>query len=87
MDISAHGQKFSTSDNENDHSAVNCAVKFHGAWWYESCHSSNLNGRYHGGRHLSYADGINWYPWHGYYYSLKHTEMKIKPRTTVVANT
>ena len=64
MDISAHGQKFSTSDNENDHSAVNCAVNFHGAWWYESCHSSNLNGRYHGGRHLSYADCINWYPWH-----------------------
>ena len=30
------------------------------AWWYGYCHSSNFNSLYHGGSHLSFADGVNW---------------------------
>ena len=29
--------------------------------------------------HSHYANGVNWRTWKGYYYSLKTTEMKIRP--------
>jgi len=74
------GYKFSTLDQDNDvHGSASCARVFKAAWWYSDCHSSNLNGRYLRGNHTSYANGVNWSHWTGYYYSLKFTEMKIKP--------
>ena len=75
-----NGMKFSTKDRDNDvHLGIfNCAVTYNGAWWYNSCHYSNLNGLYLGGPHESYADGINWVYFRGYYYSLKFTEMKLQ---------
>jgi len=75
------GQRFSTYDQDNDNYGPNCAEDYVGAWWYNACHDSNLNGQYLGGLHDSEADGINWRPWKGYFYSLKFTEMKIKPIT------
>ena len=70
---------FTTKDRDNDVSSGNCAVSFKGAWWYNSCHDSNLNGVYHLGKHSSYADGVNWNAWKGYHYSAKRAEMKIRP--------
>ncbi|XP_046863698.1 ryncolin-1-like [Xenia sp. Carnegie-2017] len=79
--FSSHkGMAFSTKDSDNDKSSGNCAIVFKGAWWYESCHASNLNGIYHHGKHSSYADGINWHAWKGHHYSLKSTSMKIRSR-------
>jgi len=79
--LSGHdGYAFSTFDMDNDIYAGQCAVNFNGAWWYNSCHSSNLNGLYLYGPHQSYANGVNWSQWRGYHYSLKSTEMKIRPR-------
>jgi len=77
-----NGRDFSTMDMDNDISTVsNCAVLHHGAWWYTHCHASNLNGRYRAGQHYIEADGVSWYDWHGHDYSLKFTEMKIRPIT------
>jgi ficolin len=74
------GQNFSTYDaKHNPNCGSNCAVSYHGAWWYSCCHASNLNGRYYLGYHSSYADGVDWKTFRYYNYSMKTTEMKIRP--------
>ena len=74
------GQMFSTEDQDNDGSpSENCAQKYKGAWWYAMCHESNLNGFYWGGEYSEYATGVGWYAWKGHGYSLKDSEMKIRP--------
>ncbi|XP_071954178.1 ficolin-1-like [Antedon mediterranea] len=78
--LSGHGNKpFSTSDQDNDENeSSSCAVTYKGAWWYTSCHSSNLNGLYLEGETEQFATGVVWKTWKTYYYSLKTTEMKIR---------
>ncbi|XP_075041753.1 ficolin-1-like isoform X2 [Mixophyes fleayi] len=76
---SHNGMMFSTVDQDNDGSGSNCAQDYKGAWWYGSCHQSNLNGQYLPGAHSSFADGINWQSGKGYNYSYKQSEMKIRP--------
>ena len=72
---------FSTKDRDNDARGDSCARVFKGAWWYNRCHDSNLNARYLRGTHSSHGDGVNWDTWKGERYSLKKTEMKIRPRS------
>ncbi|XP_022803936.1 ficolin-2-like isoform X1 [Stylophora pistillata] len=73
-------RSFTTKDQDNDnHQGHNCANKFKGAWWYNKCHESNLNGLYLRGNHTSHGEGVNWKRWKGHHYSLKRTEMKIRP--------
>ena len=72
--------KFSTKDAQHNPCSRNCAEEYKGAWWYNCCHNSNLNGLYRRGHHTSYGDGVNWKLWKGFNYSLKKTEMKIRPR-------
>ncbi|KAG7167133.1 techylectin-5A-like [Homarus americanus] len=74
-----NGYSFSTHDADHDGDGTNCAQVYRGAWWYDKCHISNLNGYQYVGKHDSYADGINWQPWKGYHYSLMETTMMIRP--------
>jgi len=66
------------ADRDNDAWSKNCAERFSGAWWYSACHNSNLNGLYLRGEHETFGDGVNWYHWKGYHYSLKLTVLKIR---------
>ena len=70
------GMPFSTYDNDNDNKTSNCAASHGGAWWYKSCHFSNLNGQYG----LDDPRGIIWYHWLGYYYSLNQTQMMVRKK-------
>ena len=63
---------FSTKDRDNDR----CAVLFTGAWWYNDCYDSNLNGKYLGDK--SDDRGATWDTFRGTL-SLKSTEMKLRP--------
>ncbi|KAL9974469.1 hypothetical protein ACROYT_G011503 [Oculina patagonica] len=72
-------QPFSTRDQDNDNRGDNCAMQYHGAWWYNSCHLSNLNGFYNHSNPSPFGIGVNWEHWKGHEYSLKRTEMKIRP--------
>ncbi len=75
------GSAFSTKDRDNDNSSgINCATYYgKGAWWYNACVRSNLNGLYHHGQHSTAWEGVNWEQWKGDRYSAKRAEMKIKP--------
>ena len=53
--------EFSTSDNDNDEwSAVNCALRNSGANWWKSCGDNNINGNY-GGKGDSDWEFMRWY--------------------------
>ena len=67
-----NGYTFKTKDRDGrDH----CSRMSKGAWWYYSCHYSNLNGVYNS---TTESKGVNWYHWKGWNYSLKFVEMKFR---------
>ena len=80
-----NNRQFTTKDEDNDKlSDGNCGVFRRGGWWYDSCDDSNLNGLYLQGNYTKTRDcfhcgweGIEWNDWHGGWYSMKTTEMKI----------
>jgi hypothetical protein len=52
--------KFTTKDQDNDMSTVNCAKNVKGGWWYHDCRrSSDLNGVYLKGTHPRF-DSVKW---------------------------
>ena len=71
--------KFSTQDVDNDLASSNCAQSYHGAWWFNNCFRSHLNGEYLRGRHNQRGNGILWYDFKGLDYSYKVAEMKVAP--------
>ncbi|KAJ8305263.1 hypothetical protein KUTeg_015808 [Tegillarca granosa] len=62
-----NGHKFATKDHDNKH---NCAKGCKGAWWYNNCHYSNLNGLYIMKNTVD-AKAMVWYYFHGKYLPLK----------------
>ncbi|XP_071837606.1 fibrinogen-like protein A isoform X1 [Apostichopus japonicus] len=69
---------FSTFDRDNDESySIHCADSNHGAWWYNVCATSNLNGDYMAANDA--LSSIFWLDLPEGQYNIKYTEMKIRP--------
>ncbi|KAJ8311571.1 hypothetical protein KUTeg_010926 [Tegillarca granosa] len=65
-----------TADKDNDAGGSNCAQTCNGAWWYNNCYYSSLNGKYM--INVNNVKSMNWYQFHNSHLSLKISEMKIK---------
>jgi hypothetical protein len=77
----SNGMKFSTLDQDNDkkNTSPSCAILREGAWWYNVCYASHLNGKY------VVNDDVNsnykamcWWSLKYDFRSLKSTELKLK---------
>ena len=79
-DSMAHnnGIRFATPDRPDPHS---CAPHYQGGWWFNYCTYAYLNGKYYvGGPYTpsgQYYDGIYWYSWGGFGYSMKFAQMML----------
>ena len=74
-----NGMQFSTYDRDNDRRSGNCASLNRGAWWYNNCHLSHLNGLYL--EDQSNDDGITWYYFNTTtpsWRTLRYSEMKLR---------
>lgn len=69
-----NNMNFITYDNGD---VKDCSKKYKGGWWYNQCHWANLNGLNLNGN--VDPSGISWHAWKNSYYSLKKSEMKIRP--------
>ncbi|XP_030784158.1 tenascin-X-like isoform X1 [Rhinopithecus roxellana] len=71
------GSVFSARDRDPKNLLISCTVSYRGAWWYRNCHYANLNGLY--GSTVDHQ-GVSWYYWKGFEFSVPFTEMKLRPR-------
>nr|CAD7203950.1 unnamed protein product [Timema douglasi] len=80
------GMRFSAHDMDHDGwEDGNCAHSHKGAWWYNGCDTSNLNGQYLNGEvpeNYEYQ-GMYWYDWRGPSYSLMKSRISVRPRSQV----
>lgn len=68
-----NNMKFSTYDVDNDRNRGSCSLRFYGAWWYNKCHTANLNGQYNELRRWNWQFSFSWYP-----HLLQFSEMKVR---------
>ena len=79
--ITDSGNMFSTRDRDNDLTYdLNQAEENRGAWWYTNLSYARLNNPYSHNPRVQPWGGIVWFHWKGYNYSLKYTQMKIRPK-------
>ncbi|XP_059191151.1 fibrinogen-like protein 1 [Centropristis striata] len=76
------GVKFSTYDQLNEGDEENnarCIRHSKSGWWFSRCNSGNLNGHYYKGPYQAMTDdGVVWYTWHGWWYSIKSVVMMVR---------
>ncbi|XP_038060851.1 microfibril-associated glycoprotein 4-like [Patiria miniata] len=69
------GRPFTTKDRDNDQY---CAKKYKGAWWFNDCWYSHLNGPYYPDENAGSNMGVQWFAWKSRDYSLKECSMKMR---------
>lgn len=76
----SNNSPFSTYNRDNDRSSLNCASMLKGGWWWKSC-GRGLNGLYlNDPQDITARQGIVWFRWRGWDYTLKRASMMIKPK-------
>jgi len=79
----SNNSPFSTYNRDNDRSSLNCASMLKGGWWWKSC-GRGLNGLYlNDPQDITARQGIVWFRWRGWDYTLKKAMMMIKPKGSV----
>ena len=73
-----NNRPFSTKDVDNDADSTRHCATVRSAWWYSSCFKSDLNAAYMTGAGPTNR-GIIWRDFEANEYSIKRTEMKIRP--------
>ncbi|XP_077575192.1 fibrinogen-like protein 1 [Stigmatopora nigra] len=69
---------FSTYDKRPEEE-VKCVRHGKSGWWFSRCDSGNLNGHYYKGPYQAMTDdGVVWYTWHGWWYSIKSVVMMVR---------
>ncbi|XP_032682295.1 angiopoietin-4 isoform X2 [Odontomachus brunneus] len=83
----SNNSPFSTYNRDNDRSSLNCASMLKGGWWWKSC-GRGLNGLYlNDPQDLTARQGIVWFRWRGWDYTLKRALMMIKPKGPTTTTT
>ncbi|XP_072029102.1 angiopoietin-related protein 7-like [Amphiura filiformis] len=73
-----NNMQFTTYDRDNDgHTSIQCAEFRKGAWWYNACAYSNLNGQYLGPTANNNKLGMTWRNWKSLQ-SLKTSRMMLR---------
>lgn len=77
-----NGQRFTTSDNDNDQQSGNCATENNrggGGWWFSRCEMVCFTFPYANNTKGVTGNGlIQWEYWKGSTYSLKYASMMIR---------
>ena len=73
-----NGMKFSTEDKDQDKSSGNCAKGNKAAWWYNACHTSNLNAPFPTATSGQSSYHMSWYHLHNEHGGIIFSEMKIR---------
>ncbi|XP_022595644.1 fibrinogen-like protein 1 [Seriola dumerili] len=77
--LGSSGVKFSTFDQPNNEADSQCVRLSKSGWWFSRCDSGNLNGHYYKGPYEAMTnDGVVWYTWHGWWYSIKSVVMMVR---------
>ncbi|XP_063301511.1 fibroleukin [Pelobates fuscus] len=85
-----HDQRFfTTPDRDNDrYPSGNCGTYYSSGWWFDSCMSANLNGKYYEKEYKGIRNGIYWGTWQGvsdehlnsFRQTFKSVKMMIRPQ-------
>ncbi|CAH1392242.1 unnamed protein product [Nezara viridula] len=79
----SNNSPFSTYNRDNDRSSLNCASMLKGGWWWKSC-GRGLNGLYlTDPQDITARQGIVWFRWRGWDYTLKKAMMMIRPKSSI----
>ncbi|XP_034543451.1 fibrinogen-like protein 1 [Notolabrus celidotus] len=78
-DAASEGEGEGEGEGEDKDEDAKCIRHSKSGWWFSRCDSGNLNGHYHDGPYKAMADdGVVWYTWHGWSYSIKSVVMMVR---------